>query len=334
MRTGYLTAVRVVNRCAVQHNGTRTARKPMADMAGPTTQTRHRESEIGSDVLARHRQRFLGFGLILLLAITLVDGASGFAIHLAVVYAIPLLMFTWAAGPWWGALLATMACASRFYLQFAVASLHAPPGVMLGEFVATLLALLVLILALSALRRTLANAYGQSRKDALTGLINKAGFYQVVSAEMEVCRRYRRTLSIAYIDCDNFKDVNDRFGHHAGDELLRLIAGTMARKLRASDLPARLGGDEFAIMLPEISPESARKVIEMLQLRLLHAMREHDWPVTFSIGIATFQRMPQSLDDMVSRADQLMYAVKYTGKGAIRQEVYGPQIAAAASGTA
>src|SRR5258705_168681 len=83
------------------------------------------------------------------------------------------------------------------------------------------------------------DAYFQSRKDTLTGLVNKGGFYQVVSAEIEVCRRYRRTLSIAYIDCDNFKTVNDRFGHHVGDDLLRVISKTMLRKLRSSDLPGR-----------------------------------------------------------------------------------------------
>ena len=299
-----------------------------------TGTSKHSESEIGSHLLGRHRQRCLGFGLILLLAIALVDGATGFDMHVAVVYAIPLLLFAWAVGPWWGALLATITCASRAYLGWIIVPMRAPSLFALSEFAATLLALIVLIVALSALRRMLQHAYSQSHRDLLTGLVNKSGFYQVVSAETEVCRRYRRTLSIAYIDCDNFKDVNDRFGHQTGDELLRLIASTMTRKLRASDLPARLGGDEFAVMLPEISPDSARKVIEMLQLRLLHEMREHNWPVTFSIGIATFVKMPAATDDMIHQADQLMYAVKYAGKAAIRREIYSARIPAAVSGAA
>jgi diguanylate cyclase (GGDEF)-like protein len=156
----------------------------------------------------------------------------------------------------------------------------------------------------------------------LTGLVNKGGFYQVVSAEIEVCRRYKRTLSIAYIDCDNFKAVNDKFGHHVGDDLLRVISKTMLRKLRSSDLPGRLGGDEFAVMLPETNAEACRMVVEMLQQRLLHEMTEHGWPVTFSIGIATFLRMPPSIEDMIRQADKLMYAVKHTSKGAIKQEVF------------
>jgi PleD family two-component response regulator len=86
----------------------------------------------------------------------------------------------------------------------------------------------------------------------------------------------------------------------------------------------------FGVMLPEIGADSVRKVIEMLQLRLLHEMREHEWSVTFSIGIATFVRMPQSIEDMINQADQLMYSVKYTSKGGIRHEIYGPRIPVAA----
>ena len=128
--------------------------------------------------------------------------------------------------------------------------------------------------------------------------------------------------SWAYIDCDNFKVVNDKFGHHVGDELLRVISKTMLRKLRSSDLPGRLGGDEFAVMLPETNAEACRMVIEMLQQRLLHEMKAHNWPVTFSIGIATFLRMPASIEDMIRQADKLMYAVKNSSKGAIKQEVF------------
>ncbi len=296
--------------------------------------SKHRESQVGSHLLARHRQRCLGAGLVLLLAIALLDGATGFAVCLGVVYVLPLLLFAWAAGPWWGALVATIAFACRAYVDWAIAPMRASPALVLSEFVATLLAVIMLMLSLWGMRRMLENAYSQSRTDVLTGLINKSGFYQVVGAEMEVCRRYRRTLSIAYIDCDNFKDVNDRFGHQAGDEMLQLIATTMTRKLRASDLPARLGGDEFAVMLPEISADFSRKVIDMLQLRLLHEMREHNWPVTFSIGIATFVRMPRSIDDMVNQADRLMYAAKYAGKAGVRHEIYGTRMPAALSGAA
>lgn len=273
-------------------------------------------------VLSQHRrERALAFALAALLALTLLDHFSGHRLNLAVYYALPLLAVAWVTGPRLGVVLALAGGASLGYAEFLArggdASWAALNAVALGVGYALMAAVLC------RLRRALDDAHFQSRKDALTGLVNKSGFYEIVRAEMEVCRRYKRTLSIAYIDCDNFKAVNDRFGHHVGDELLRDIARTMGRKLRSSDLPARLGGDEFAVMLPETSAESCRMVVEMLQQRLLQEMEERGWPVTFSIGIATFMRIPASIDDMVRQADRLMYMVKHASKGAIKQEVFG-----------
>ena len=111
-------------------------------------------------------------------------------------------------------------------------------------------------------------------------------------------------------------------GHPIGDALLIAVTGRLRAQVRTGDTVARLGGDEFAVMLPETNAEACRMVIEMLQQRLLHEMQEHNWPVTFSIGIATFLRMPASIEDMIRQADKLMYAVKNTSKGAIKQEVF------------
>ena len=281
------------------------------------------ETEISSVFVSQYRGRWLFAGLAVLLAIAAVDVATGFKLRLAVLYLIPVLIFTWFIGRLFGVMFSILACTSWTYVDMMAGRYHEVPKLLVWDWGALLLGFILLVVGLSALRRALVNAYFQSRKDVLTGLVNKGGFYQVVSAELEMCRRYKRTLSIAYIDCDNFKMVNDRFGHHVGDNLLRVISKTMVRKLRTSDLPGRLGGDEFAIMLPETSAEACRMVIEMLQQRLLHEMKEHGWPVTFSIGIATFIRMPSSIEETIHQADKLMYAVKQSSKGAIKQEVFG-----------
>jgi diguanylate cyclase (GGDEF)-like protein len=262
-------------------------------------------------------------GLVLLLLIVAIDYALGYSLRLTVVYVVPIMILAWGAGRGYGILLSLVACLSWGIIDYRADRFAGHDGYLYLEWGLVLLALLALVAGLSGLKVTLAEANFASRRDVLTGLVNKGGFYQVVNAEMEVCRRYRRTLSIAYIDCDNFKAVNDRFGHHVGDEVLRAVARTMSRKLRSSDLAARLGGDEFAVMLPETNAESCRMVVEMMQQRLLAEMEAHTWPVGFSIGIATFLRMPPSIDDMIRLADQLMYSVKHSRKGEIRQEVYG-----------
>lgn len=286
------------------------------------TDDARRETEIGSYFVSQYRAQWLSLGMVSLLLIAAIDYATGFTLRLTVLYLVPLLIFTWVAGRLFGIFLSVVACTSWTFIDVS-GRYHDDPSLLYWDWGTVLLGFIVLVSGLSALRKALEDAHFRSRKDALTGLVNKGGFYQVVGAELEVCRRYLRTLSIAYIDCDNFKQVNDKFGHHIGDNLLRVISETMVRKLRSSDLPGRLGGDEFAVMLPETNAEACRMVIEMLQQRLLYEMKEHDWPVTFSIGIATFTRMPPSIDDMIRQADKLMYAVKNASKGAIKQEVFG-----------
>lgn len=280
------------------------------------------QSEIGSYYLREYRAQWLVLGMILLLLIVAIDFATAFQLRFTVLYLVPLLIITWVTGPVVGVLLSIVACSSWARLDFISGRYADNPRLLYWEWSTVLAGFILLVIGLSMLRKALENAHFQSRKDALTGLVNKSGFYDVVSAEIEMCRRYKRPLSIAYIDCDNFKQVNDKFGHHIGDKLLRTISDTMQRKLRGSDLAGRLGGDEFAVMLPETNAEACRKVIEMLQQRLLHEMKENDWPVTFSIGIASFTRMPASIENMIRQADKLMYAVKNSSKGAIKQEVF------------
>lgn len=292
----------------------------------PNKNQKRRDQEITSYFALQSSPHWLALGFVALLLVASVDYALGHEVRLTALYVVPLLLLTWTAGRAFGLLLASVACLSWALLDYNMGRFVDHPRYLYAEWGLTFAAFVLLVVGLTALKHSLAEAHFASRRDTLTGLVNKGGFYQVVSAELEVCRRYRRTLSVAYIDCDNFKEVNDRFGHHVGDEVLRIVARTMGRKLRASDLPARLGGDEFAVMLPETSAESCRLVVEMMQQRLLTEMQAHNWPVTFSIGIATFMRMPPSIDDMIRLADQLMYSVKHTRKGDIRQEIFGSTI--------
>ena len=280
-------------------------------------------AEIGSHFRGQYRGQWLSFGLVFLLLIAAIDYVTGFKLRLIALYLVPLLIVTWVTGRLFGIMVSIVACTSWATIDVLAGRYIDNPKMLYWDWGAVLSGFILLVIGLSMLRERLEGALFQSRKDTLTGLVNKGGFYQVVSAEIELCRRYKRTLSIAYIDCDNFKQVNDRFGHHVGDKLLRMVSKTMQRKLRGSDMPGRLGGDEFAVMLPETNAEACRMVIEMLQQRLLQEMKENDWPVTFSIGIATFIRMPASIEFMIRQADKLMYSVKNSSKGAIKQEVFG-----------
>ena len=141
--------------------------------------------------------------------------------------------------------------------------------------------------------------------------------------EINRARRYKHPFTMVWIDLDNFKRVNDCFGHTTGDTLLRLVARTIQENIRATDTLARLGGDEFAILLPETGRDVAEVIMQKVQKINLDIMREHGWPVTLSIGVVTFTSSPSTVDETLRIADRLMYAAKNNGKNGVQYQVFG-----------
>ncbi|HEY5648017.1 MAG TPA: GGDEF domain-containing protein, partial [Nitrospiria bacterium] len=158
--------------------------------------------------------------------------------------------------------------------------------------------------------------------DSLTNIPNRRMFYQVVQAEIVRSGRTGRPFTVAYVDLDKFKLVNDRFGHHAGDELLRIVAQTLQAHVRRLDTTARLGGDEFTILLPELDREAARELLPRLKALVSEAIRAHGWPVTVSLGAVTYLLPPPDVDTILSRADGMMYSAKKDGGDEIYYDVY------------
>ncbi len=180
---------------------------------------------------------------------------------------------------------------------------------------------LALAVLLAALKSRLLRERRLARTDALTQVPNRRAFFESAHLELERARRHGRPITFAYVDCDDFKFVNDALGHSQGDELLVVVAQTLRSTTRVVDAVARLGGDEFGLLLPETDGETARTLLARVRSTLLAAMARHGWNVGFSIGAATFGSAPHSVDDMMARADALMYEAKRTAKGSVRLEV-------------
>jgi len=251
--------------------------------------------------------------------IGVVDYLTGFDVSVSFFYLIPISIAAWYMRRSVGVYV-SVACAliwlvtnsltpSTRELSLSVQMWNA--GVRLGFF-------LVVSNLLSSLHLSIEHEKMLARTDYLTGVQNSRAFYERAGVELARARRYHRPVSIAYIDLDNFKELNDRFGHSIGDEALLAIGATMLQQIRVSDLIGRLGGDEFALLLPEAGEEEACKAGERLHERLTAEIARHGWSISISMGIMTCADAPSDINWLVMEADRLMYSVKRSGKNAVR----------------
>ena len=165
-----------------------------------------------------------------------------------------------------------------------------------------------------------------SREDALTGLLNRRMILERATGEWARWRRYVSAFSLMIIDADDFKAINDRYGHLAGDQVLKLIAHTIKRSIRTVDLVGRLGGEEFVVVMPETSAEGALAASQNIMSNIRQSpMRTDDFsiPVTVSIGIATVSLDDKNFDSVLQRADVALYAAKRQGKDRAVVSAYG-----------
>lgn len=158
--------------------------------------------------------------------------------------------------------------------------------------------------------------------DLLTQLKNRRAFYEQFEIEQSRAEREGTPISVIYLDLDNFKLVNDRWGHQVGDRLLQKIAQAIHDALRKTDVAGRLGGDEFVLLLPGTSPEAALNVAKRTQAQLNQSMADNGWPVTVSMGVASFPTIHYTPAQMLEKADQLMYQAKQEGKNKVLQQIY------------
>jgi len=260
---------------------------------------------------------------LLVLCVAMIHVTTSPELTFSIFYLIPVSFATWYAGRGIGVFISGVSAVTWLIADHLAGATYSQPlfhywnmSVHLGFF-------LITTFLLAALRKLLEWEAMQARTDPLTRAANRRYFYTLAKTEMNRLARYRRAFTVAYIDVDNFKAINDRFGHHVGDRVLCVVAAKIQKILRKIDTVARLGGDEFAILLSETDYGAAEEVIRKLRDLLLETMRQRSWPVTFSIGAITFNAPPQDVDEMIRLADALMYSVKHNGKNMIRHDVIG-----------
>jgi diguanylate cyclase (GGDEF)-like protein len=154
--------------------------------------------------------------------------------------------------------------------------------------------------------------------DPLTGLKNHGFFFERLGEELERARRYGRPLSVIIADIDDFKSINDTYGHVVGDRVLRSLGEAFSERLREVDIACRIGGEEFGFVLPETDAEGGMLVAR----RLLSSVEELDVPeaglVTLSIGVAVFPTHADNQEELIESADMALYQAKHEGKNCVR----------------
>ena len=278
-----------------------------------------------AEARTRLRSRFLwlSVGLALVLLVGWLDYVTGREVSLGPLYLGPILLVTWFVTTWLGEL--TIVLSGGVLVSAHLAALTPGESVfpILWNVAMDCGMFLVVVVVLSRLKKAWEREKIHARTDDLTGVANARAFFEIAAVELTRARRYQRPVTIAYLDLDNFKQVNDRFGHEVGDDLLQVVARTLREGSRASDAVARMGGDEFVVLFPETGPGPAREALSRLREALLRKMKERDWPVTFSIGAVTVMRDSPDLNGIISMADSLMYEVKGQGKDGLLLETLG-----------
>lgn len=253
---------------------------------------------------------------------------TGFAYEFNSLYTLPVLASAW----WLGNI--TCVCTTVFCLAD-----WAYTDVRLGGGQSGLLPLVCntatravtigcVIVLMKRLRRALRQEWNNSRQDQLSGLWNRRYFFELGATILTFAKRHNLPVTMAFMDLDHFKEVNDTQGHAVGDDLLRIVAAAMQAHFRSEDVLARLGGDEFAVIMPGMTAQDARIRLESLRDKIREAMGQRRWPVTLSIGAASFAVVAGSIEAMVRAADAIMYEAKAAGRDRLVLRAYPPAPAA------
>jgi len=196
-----------------------------------------------------------------------------------------------------------------------------PLGIDEESIIKSILSVMVMVIGSSrTLKITLTELEYHAKQDPLTGLYNRRYFNEFLENEIEHSTRHNHEFCILMLDLDNFKGVNDSYGHLCGDNVLRDVARIIKNKIRRSDMITRLGGDEFAVVLPETTAKDAHYVAEeiIIAIETHRFSDEHDFHITTSIGLISYPTHTTSMTELLAYVDLALYQAKADGRNIVR----------------
>ncbi len=261
--------------------------------------------------------RIIALAIAGVVLVGLIDYVTGYELSFSVFYLGPVALATWYGSRRSGVFVSVLSSIVWVVVDLSAGHLYTYQAIVVWNGLVRLAFFLISVTLLAALREHLKGEQFLARTDSLTGALNSRAFAERLQFSLALCGRDGKPVTLAYVDLDNFKRINDLQGHGAGDRVLKIVAKTLLDTTRRTDAVARVGGDEFALLLPNTDLAGAQSVISKLEQSLREKMHSGNSPVTCSIGSVTFSKPPVSADEALKAADGVMYKVKREGKNAV-----------------
>jgi len=266
---------------------------------------------------------FLISGLFLVVVLGIIDKITGAEISFSIFYLIPIIFVTRFSDRWVGLFISGASAIAWLMADLMAGQIYSHWIIPYWNAMMRFGLFLIVVYILSRLKGALEMERMLSRIDPLTGITNGKYFIELVNNEILRSSSSNHPFTIAYMDLDDLKTVNDRFGHNEGDIVLCTVASIIRNNIGVTDTVGRLGGDEFAILFSGMGAERSQGIIPKIHKSLLDAMLENKWGITISMGVGTFKGANFSVEEILRLTESLMYSVKNAGKSGIKYEVFG-----------
>lgn len=246
-----------------------------------------------------------------------IDYLTGHEVSWSLFYLGPVAVAAWYGSRWYGVGIAVVSCVSWYVADMAAGNEYSHPAIAVWNALIRLGFFAIASLLLTALRDSLLSQRHLAQTDGLTELCSRRAFEDRLQHDLALGQRRGTAVTLAYVDMDDLKALNDAHGHREGDRALRAVGTVLKSSLRRTDMAARIGGDEFALVLPDTGSLEAQQVIRLVAHQLHHASTASGLEFTCTIGVVTSLDPGLSAAEVLEAADALMYEVKRKGKRAV-----------------